>query len=184
MHLPQTVEYALRAMSYIANLPEGQAARAKDLSVVTNVPGPYLSKLLRRMVVAGLLTSQKGHGGGFVLAKSARFIRFLDVMVAADYDIDPKHCAFGWGTCNSTKPCPMHPAWARLNEALCDWAARVTLADVAVPGGLPAPSQIVAGEVQGMADVLGRSLRDPDGRKRRGRKPRLSIELAAEAKAP
>jgi hypothetical protein len=78
----------------------------------------------------------------------------------------------------------MHPAWARLNEALCDWAARVTLADVAVPGGLPAPAQIVSGEVPGMADVLGRSLRDPDGRKRRGRKPRLSIELAAEAKAP
>jgi hypothetical protein len=49
---------------------------------------------------------------------------------------------------------------------------------------LPAPAQIVSGEVPGMADVLGRSLRDPDGRKRRGRKPRLSIELAAEAKAP
>lgn len=178
MLLPQTVEYALRAMSYIANLPEGEAARAKDLSVVTNVPGPYLSKLLRRMVVAGLLTSQKGHGGGFVLAKPPRFIRFLDVMVAADYEVDPRHCAFGWGACNTGKPCPMHPAWARLNEAMCDWAARVTLADVGVSGGLPSPALIVSGEVPGMADILGRAAADANPRKRRGRKPRAAVPKA------
>lgn len=144
MHLPQTVEYALRAMTYIANLPEGHAVRARDLSTVTGVPSHYLSKLLRRLVVAGLLDSQKGHGGGFVLAMPARFIRFLDVMMAADFRPDPTHCAFGWGSCRPTQPCPLHPAWSTLNEALCSWAATTTLADVAVPGGLPLPAQVAA----------------------------------------
>lgn len=139
MHLPQTVEYALRAMTYIANLPEGQAVRARDLSAVTGVPAHYLSKLLRRLVVAGLLESQKGHGGGFVLAMPPRFIRFLDVMMAADFRPDPAHCAFGWGACRPSQPCPLHPAWNSLNEALCNWAAQTTLADVTVEGGLPIP---------------------------------------------
>ncbi|MFZ4578817.1 MAG: RrF2 family transcriptional regulator [Myxococcota bacterium] len=139
MHLPQTVEYALRAMTYMANLPADRAVRARDLSVATGVPVHYLAKLLRRLVVAGLLKSQKGHGGGFVLAQPPRFIRFLDVMMAADFTPNPVHCAFGWGACKTDQPCPLHSSWSKLNEALCDWAATTTLADVALPGGLPMP---------------------------------------------
>ncbi len=142
MYLPQTVEYALRAMAYIANMPEGVAVRARDLSTATGVPAPYLSKLLRRMVVAGLLESQKGHGGGFTLAMPPRFVRFLDIMMAADFRPDPTHCAFGWGACKPAMPCPLHPTWNGLNEALCTWAANTTLANVIVPGGLPHPDSM------------------------------------------
>ncbi len=171
MHLPQTVEYSLRAMCYIANLGEGVAVRAQDLSVATGVPAPYLAKLLRKMVVAGLLSSQKGHGGGFSLAKPPTFIRFLDVMVAADYIINPSYCAFGWGSCNSAAPCPLHPAWAKLNDMMADWAARITLADVLVTGGLPLPEAVASGRLppafHGTNRVSTESLRT-----RRGRRPK------------
>lgn len=175
MHLPQTVEYSLRAMTYIANLGEDAAVRAADLSAATGVPGPYLSKLLRKMVLAGLLTSQKGHGGGFVLAQPPKFIRFLDIMAAADYIINPKHCAFGWGNCNSVKPCPLHPAWAKLNDSMADWAARLTLADVVVMGGLPPPSAIASGEAERPDLAADRDMTTVP-RKRRGRRPKLRLE--------
>ncbi len=144
MQLPQTVEYALRAMAYIANLPPTEAVRAHDLAAATNVPPHYLSKLMRRLVVAGLLKSQKGHHGGFVLAMPARYIRALDIMVAADYRPDPAHCAFGWGACRPAEPCPLHPAWSKLNDAICTWAAMTTLSDMLVEGGLPLPSEVAA----------------------------------------
>lgn len=144
MQLSQTVEYALRAMAYIANLPPSEAVRAHDLAAATNVPPHYLSKLMRRLVVAGLLKSQKGHHGGFVLAMPARYIRALDIMMAADYRPDPTHCAFGWGNCRPADPCPLHPVWSKLNEAICTWAAETTLADVLVTGGLPAPREVAA----------------------------------------
>ncbi len=144
MQLPQTVEYALRAMAYIANLPTTQPVRAHDLAAATNVPPHYLSKLMRRLVVAGLLKSQKGHHGGFVLALPPRYIRALDIMIAADYRPDPTHCAFGWGNCRPAEPCPLHPAWSKLNEAICTWAAMTTLSDMLVEGGLPAPIELIA----------------------------------------
>lgn len=152
MKLPQTVEYALRAMAYMANLPPDAAVRAHDLAAATNVPPHYLSKLMRRLVVAGLLRSQKGHHGGFVLAMPARYIRVLDIMTAADYRPDPNHCAFGWGNCRPSEPCPLHPAWTRLNEAVYAWAAAITLADLQVSGGL-LPPEIVAAQVDADGDA-------------------------------
>lgn len=144
MQLPQTVEYALRAMAYISNLPVGESVRAHDLAAATNVPPHYLSKLMRRLVVAGLLKSQKGHHGGFVLAMPPRYIRALDIMIAADFRPDPSHCAFGWGNCRPAEPCPLHPSWSKLNEAICTWAAMTTLADMQVEGGLPSPGEVAA----------------------------------------
>ncbi|MBW2295571.1 MAG: Rrf2 family transcriptional regulator, partial [Deltaproteobacteria bacterium] len=68
MVLSQTAEYALRAMAWLATAPTREPVRAKDLSVATGIPSHYLSKVMRRLVLAGLLISQKGQGGGFLLA--------------------------------------------------------------------------------------------------------------------
>ncbi len=141
MLLSQTVQYALRAMTYLANLPQGQSVRARDLAQATGIPAHYLAKLLRRLVSAGLLVSQKGHGGGFMLAMQPRFVRLLDVMLAADFRPAQNQCAFGWGACQPTAHCPLHALWSELNDTVCDWAAQATLADVMVPGGLPVPDQ-------------------------------------------
>lgn len=130
MRLTQTAEYALRAMAYLANLPAGEAIRARDLAVPTNVPPHYLSKLMRRLVVAGLIHSQKGHGGGFTLARPPEEISLQQVLSAADVELVDDQCAFGWARCNSAIPCPLHPAWSRLKDACLHWARDTTLADL------------------------------------------------------
>jgi len=134
--LSQTAEYALRAMTRLAQQRGDETAlRATDLARDTHVPVHYLSKVLRRLVAAGLLTSQKGHGGGFVLARPAAQIRFADVLGAMGEAPVGGRCAFGWGNCDAKKPCPLHPAWSVLNDALQSWAGRTTLADVSpIPG--------------------------------------------------
>ena len=131
MVLPQTAEYALRAMAWLATLPAGEQVRAVDLSVTTGIPTHYLSKVLRRLVLAGLLNSQKGQGGGFSLARPASEIAFLDILTAVDAYPVQGRCAFGWGDCEVNNPCPLHPAWSRLSELLQEWASESTLAEVA-----------------------------------------------------
>jgi Rrf2 family protein len=129
--LPQTAEYALRALAVLAMSGEGAAARSHDLAARTGVPEAYMSKVLRRLVESGLLRAQKGHGGGFTLAREPRKIRFLDVLSALDSMPTPNRCAFGWERCNASNPCPLHPAWSELNDAFSAWARSTTLADVA-----------------------------------------------------
>lgn len=130
MKLTQTAEYALRTMAQLAIEGGGEPVRAKDLAEATEIPVHYLSKLLRKLVVAGLLTSEKGHGGGFVLAKPAAHIRLMDVLEAVDASSVSSHCAFGWSKCSNEHPCPLHPIWIQLTEAFEAWACRRTLADL------------------------------------------------------
>jgi Rrf2 family protein len=128
--LSQTAEYALRATAWLAAESPRGPVRARDLSEGTQIPAHYLSKILRRLVLAGVLESQKGQGGGFSLALRPEQITFRAVLAAVDAYPDQDGCAFGWGTCDSTHPCPLHPSWSRMNEEFQDWASTTTFADV------------------------------------------------------
>jgi Rrf2 family protein len=130
MQLPQTAEYALRAMAYMATLPRNQTIRSKDLSEATGIPAQYLSKVLRRLVVHSLLKSAKGHGGGFSLALPKDRIRYLDIFIAVGLKPTPDHCVFGWGGCDAEHPCPLHTSYSAFNNSFLDWATTTTLAHV------------------------------------------------------
>lgn len=126
----QTAEYALRVLAYMATHEGGEPVRARDLSKQVDIPPSYLSKIMRRLVEAGLLESQKGHGGGFRFARPLEEIHFADVLTAVDHDVRPQGCAFGWEACDEHHPCPLHPFWKVLKDQFENWARRHTLQDV------------------------------------------------------
>ena len=130
MYLSRSAEYALRTAACLSRLKGEGRIRAKDLAPLAGVPQPYLSKILRRLTAAGLLTSQKGHHGGFTLAREPSEIRFVDVLRAVDFEPTANHCLFGWENCDEDNPCPLHPEWAELKETIEEWARSRTLADV------------------------------------------------------
>lgn len=128
--LTQTAVYALRALSRLASLPPGESAPATTVAQSANVPLPYLSKVLRRLAQRGLLVAQRGHGGGYALARPAASISFLEVLEALGEMPDSGRCAFGWGACDACRPCPLHASWSELDRSFRTWAATSTLADV------------------------------------------------------
>lgn len=134
MILSQTAEYAFRAMAALAGLAAGEAITATGLAERTGVPVHYLSKVMRRLVLGKLVRGHKGHGGGFQLARPAATIRFADVLRATDTGPQPNRCAFGWGECDVAHPCPLHPAWSKLNEAFRRWAETTRLSEAVAPG--------------------------------------------------
>jgi Rrf2 family iron-sulfur cluster assembly transcriptional regulator len=135
MIVPQTSEYALRIMSYLALLPDTGFINATQIAKETNVPKPYTSKIVRKLVVAKLLEAQKGPGGGVSIGLPLEQIKFSNILQAVDYESDPKYCAFGWGQCKADKPCPLHPTWSKLKKDFHRWADRATLMDVKKHGG-------------------------------------------------
>jgi len=125
--LNQTAVYALRAMAALANLAPAETLRASELAGRTGVPVHYLAKVMRRLVLAGLVQSRKGHGGGFALSRPPRAITIENVLVASDAAPEAGQCAFGWGACDTERPCPLHPTWSRLLESITTWARQTTL---------------------------------------------------------
>ena len=129
MLLNQTSEYALRAMALLATADAGPM-RSEQLAERAGIPSHYVSKVMRRLVVAGLVTSKRGRGGGFVLARSAHSIRLLDVLEATDVVLQGGRCAFGTGDCDANAPCALHPVWTKLKDDLVSWATLNTLGDL------------------------------------------------------
>lgn len=79
----QTVEYALRAVVYLAS--QSPAARTTDqISAATKVPRAYLSKVLQSLARAEIVRSQRGLGGGMALAKSPDELTILEVVNAVE----------------------------------------------------------------------------------------------------
>lgn len=127
--LSQTVEYALRAMTHLAALPSDAAANSETIAERTQVPKGYLSKVLRDLVVAGLIDSRRGPNGGFALARPASRISILDVVNATDPLKRIEHCPLGNPA--HLDLCPLH---RRLDDAIAMIErefGRTSLAEVA-----------------------------------------------------
>lgn len=127
--LPQTAEYALRAMVCLSRAEPDELVPRETLVEQAHLPAAYASKVLRKLVLSGLVEGRKGWHGGFRLARPAAEVRFLDVLLAVDCDPSPDHCAFGYGPCNAKNPCPLHDSWLDLRGRFRDWATQTTLAD-------------------------------------------------------
>ncbi|QYK49295.1 MAG: Rrf2 family transcriptional regulator [Phycisphaeraceae bacterium] len=111
--ISQTIEYALRAMAHLASLDADRSANSETIAEHTRVPRGYLSKILRDLVVAGLIDSQRGPNGGFVLSRDAGKISILDVINAVDPIARITQCPLG--NPEHIHLCPLHK---RLDDAL------------------------------------------------------------------
>lgn len=111
--ISQTVEYALRAIVTIAQ-HDGQPCTAQQIAQITQVPAPYLSKLMQGLVRAGLASSQRGLHGGFVLSKEPAELTIWDVVEAVEPFQRIHECPLGIKSHGSTL-CPLH---RRLDSAM------------------------------------------------------------------
>ena len=131
MLLNLTAVYGLRAIATLAGLAAGESLNAAQLSELTQVPQQYLSKVMRKLVLAKLVHSRRGHGGGFSLQRPASKIRIADVLRAIDIELN-MGCACGYPACDERKPCALHPIWSRLQSGIEAWTGDSTLADLGI----------------------------------------------------
>ncbi len=110
--ISQTTEYALRAVVWLAANPE-KPLTAQQIADATRVPAGYLAKVLQNLSRAGLLTSQRGLGGGFALARSPEVLTMWEVVQAVDPMHRIKECPLGFEAHASL--CPLHK---RLDTAI------------------------------------------------------------------
>ena len=74
---------ALHTLSHMAGDPE-RVRTSSDIAAHAGTNPVVVRRVLGRLREAGLLTSEKGHAGGWRLARSPREITLADVYVALD----------------------------------------------------------------------------------------------------
>lgn len=126
--ISQTIEYALRAMAFLAMRDEPESVASQAIAGPMRIPPGYLSKVLRDLVLAGLVRSVRGPNGGFSLARAAASIRILDIVNAVDPIRRITTCPLGNPA--HLRLCPLH---ARLDRAIAHVErefAETSLADI------------------------------------------------------
>lgn len=113
--LSKTSEYALRAVVHLAR-DSGGPVSAGDVAAALDVPANYLSKILHTLSRAGLVSSERGPGGGYRLARPAEELSIADVVGAIDSTALESRCLLGNRNCPGRHPCPAHDGWIRAAE--------------------------------------------------------------------
>jgi Rrf2 family iron-sulfur cluster assembly transcriptional regulator len=97
----------------------------------------YLEQLFGKLRRAALVSSVRGPGGGYNLARAAAKVTVADIVIAVDEPLDATQCG-GKENCHDDKRCMTHDLWATLNEKMYEYLSSVTLADlVAHQSGKP-----------------------------------------------
>lgn len=80
----RSAEYAIRALVYMARVPEGKYAMTRVIAEEEQIPVHFLAKILQELARKGLLKSNKGPSGGFTLRIPADEICLLQIVEAMD----------------------------------------------------------------------------------------------------
>ncbi|EIV2970898.1 nitric oxide-sensing transcriptional repressor NsrR [Cronobacter sakazakii] len=114
MQLTSFTDFGLRALIYMASLPEGRMTCISEVTEVYGVSRNHMVKIINQLSRAGYVTAVRGKNGGIRLGKPAATIRIGDVV----RELEPLSIV----NCSSAF-CHITPA-CRLKQVLGDAVAR------------------------------------------------------------
>lgn len=84
MKYSKATNYALHSMVHLAMEPDKDAVPVEDLAQLQKLSPTYLSKILTKLVKAGLVQSTPGVNGGYRLLHSPEQVTFLEIIQAIE----------------------------------------------------------------------------------------------------
>ena len=92
-------------------------ADIKEIAKNIDSPEAFTAKILQKLVREGLVTSVKGHGGGFEMTgQQINQITVFHIVKAIDDDGAVTGCFMGLKQCSETHPCPMHERYKQVRN--------------------------------------------------------------------
>jgi Rrf2 family transcriptional regulator, iron-sulfur cluster assembly transcription factor len=129
MRLTTKGRFAVTAMIDLALNNGAGPVTLADISERQKISLSYLEQLFGKLRRRALVTSVRGPGGGYNLARPANQISVAEIVTAVDESMDATQCG-GKENCHDDKRCMTHDLWATLNEKMHDYLSSVTLGDL------------------------------------------------------
>lgn len=132
IRLGKLTDYAIVVMVQLAREGAAAAKSASQLAEVTALPEPTVAKVLKTLLKAGFVSSQRGAQGGYKLARDAESVTIRDIIEAVDGPIAIVTCVEGsQDHCQAEAQCPTRGKWEPVNNAIRTALHGITLADMA-----------------------------------------------------
>ena len=126
MRLTTKGRFAVTAMVDLAMSGGDGPVTLGDISERQRISLSYLEQLFGKLRRNSLVSSVRGPGGGYLLAKPAADMSVSEIIRAVDEPIDATQCG-GKENCRDEQKCITHDLWMDLNRHIFDYLGSVTL---------------------------------------------------------
>lgn len=129
MRLTTKGRFAVTAMVDLALRDADGPVTLAAISERQRISLSYLEQLFGKLRRRRLVSSVRGPGGGYRLARLAGEVSVAEIIAAVDEPLDATQCG-GKQNCHDDQRCMTHDLWANLNARMQDYLNSVKLADL------------------------------------------------------
>lgn len=139
MRVSAKADYAIRALCEIGQCgdPDGRVVSADAVAAAAGIPRAFLLGILAELRRGGIVASQRGAAGGWVLARDAGTITLAEIIRAVDGPLASVHGQRPETLDYGLALAALQRVWIAVRASLREVLETVTLADL-LAGSLPA----------------------------------------------
>ena len=130
LRISKLTDYGTVLLAHLA-ANQTSVCSAADVAQATGIAVPTVSKLLKLLARAELVTSTRGANGGYRLSRPPQKISAADVIDALEGPVSITECSASDGDCEHEGVCSVGSSWQRINVAIRRALQDVTLNDLA-----------------------------------------------------
>lgn len=132
LRISKLADYGTVIMVYLARCPQA-LCNARDIAMHTHLSVPTVSKLLKRLTAAGLLTSVRGVAGGYRLQRPAAEISVVKIIYALEEQSGLTECSMQPNECSLQHVCHVQGNWRLISQVIEAALDSVSLEALAKP---------------------------------------------------
>ena len=127
MQLNVTTDYAIRSLLYL--VIKKRPTIGPEISETMKIPHSYLMTIMAKLKKLGFVETQRGHIGGYYLAKAPEDISLLDIIEAMEGTTRINRCLEDDRYCSrfATENCPVRNVYSAMQKSMEGSFRRVTL---------------------------------------------------------
>lgn len=123
--------YALRMALDLAEYQKDGYISLKEIAERQQISKKYLEQIVPLLSKNGLLRTNRGNRGGYMLAKSADVLTVGEILRATEGNLAPVSCLeYPENTCPRAEECAVLPIWKGLHKVMTDYLDHITLKDI------------------------------------------------------
>lgn len=132
LRIGKLTDYALLIMSQMAKDPNAVVS-ATCMAEALHLTPPTVSKILKILSDAGLVSSVRGAEGGYHLARVASSITVADIIAAMEGELAMTECCDNANGCAIDSSCTLRENWKKINKMVQALLGRFTIVDMLEP---------------------------------------------------
>lgn len=136
LRISKLTDYGTVVMTCLARESDRLQA-VSAIAAETRMAPPTISKILKQLAHEGLVISQRGAKGGYTLARPPEQISMIEIIDALEGRVGLTECGSSPGLCTQESLCSIRTNWQRINGAVREALAGVSLAEMAEPHPRP-----------------------------------------------